>query len=193
MTKDQPQLVWITGASTGIGAALAQHLARAGQIVAVSARSADKLTALSTQDYGSGRIVPYPLDVTDSDALKRTVEKITAELGAIDTAILSAGTYVPDKPGRFDAAAIEAQFALNVMGTVKTLAALLPGMQTRGRGHIALIASVAGYRGLPMAAGYGGTKAALINMAEAFKARFQAAGNKIADHLPRLRQDATDR
>jgi short-subunit dehydrogenase len=172
MTDNRPSTVWITGASTGIGAALAQNLARAGNVVAISARSADKLAALAAQTYGTGRIVAYPADVTDGAALKATVEKIVAELGSIDTAVLSAGTYTPDKPGQFDAADIEAQFSLNVIGTVKTLDALLPALRRQGRGHIAIIASVAGYRGLPMAAGYGATKAALINMAEALKLDF---------------------
>jgi short-subunit dehydrogenase len=165
-------IVWITGASTGIGAALAQALARAGHTVAITARSADKLAALAQQAYGQGRIVAYPADVLDGDAVKAAAQKIVADLGGIDTAILSAGTYTPDKPGVFDAAGIEAQFALNVGGTVKTLDAILPHMRKAGHGHIAIVASVAGYRGLPMAAGYGATKAALINMAESLKLDF---------------------
>ncbi len=165
-------IVWITGASSGIGAALAQYMARSGYVVAISARSADKLSALAGQAYGSGRIVSYPVDITDAGALKTTVSKIVADLGRIDIAVLSAGTYTPDEPGKFDVKEIESQLTLNVMGTVRTIDALLPQLDRQGGGHIAIVASVAGYRGLPNAAGYGPTKAALINMAEALKLGF---------------------
>ena len=137
------------------------------------------LAALASQNYGDGKILAYPVDVTDKSALVATVEKIASDLGRIDTAILSAATYSPDKPGTFDAKGIEAQFNLNVMGTVYSLDALLPILRKQGQGHIAIIASVAGYRGLPMAAGYGATKAALINLTEALRWDFKNQNIKL--------------
>jgi short-subunit dehydrogenase len=170
---------WITGASSGIGEGLAQHLARSGYTVAVSARSSDKLAALAAVNYGSGKIVAYPLDVTDQNAVMQAANKIAADLGGIQLAVLSAGTYVPDDATAFDVAAIESQFKLNVLGTTYVLAALFPLMRNKVDAHIAVIASVAGYRGLPRAIGYGGTKAALINMTEAMKLDCDAMGIKL--------------
>ena len=175
----EQKIIWITGGSSGIGASLAQTLAREGNIVAVSARSQDKLDALAAQNYGKGRIVAYPVDVMDKAALGTVTGKIAGDLGGIDTAILSAGTYTPDKPGVFDAMEIEKHFALNVMGVVHTLDAVLPVMKRKGHGHIAVVASVAGYRGLPLASAYGATKAALINLTEALRLDFKNQNIKL--------------
>ena len=96
------KVIWITGASGGIGAALAVHLAREGNVVAISARSADKLTALATQNYGTGKIVSYSLDVTDAQAAAEVAGRIVKDLGGIDVAVLNAGTYIPDQEGIID-------------------------------------------------------------------------------------------
>jgi len=176
MTK---KIAWITGASTGIGAEVARQLAREGYTVAVSARSADKLQVMAGDNYGAGRIIAYPLDVTDQSAVQQTVEKIIRDCGSIDLAMLCAGTYTPDDAEHLDVAAIESQFRLNVMGTVHALGSLLPVMRHKPAAHIAVVASVAGYRGLPRAIGYGGTKAALINMVEAMKLDCDVLGIKL--------------
>lgn len=171
--------MWITGGSTGIGAEVAQQLAREGHTVAISARSADKLAVLAQQNYGAGKILAYPLDVTDQNAVQQTVEKIIKDCGAIDLAMLCAGTYTPDDTEYLNVAAIESQFRLNVMGTVYAISALLPVMKHKPEAQIAVVASVAGYRGLPRAIGYGGTKAALINMVEAMKLDCDVLGIKL--------------
>lgn len=164
------RVVWVTGASTGIGRQLTLLLARRGVTVAASARSADKLEGL-----GHG-IHAYPLDVTDSQAVRDTHERICRELGAIDLAVLAAGTYRPLDVGHFDVTNFTQTNAVNYLGVIHALAALIPRMRQRGSGHIAWIASVAGYRGLPKAASYGPSKAALINLAESLKPELDTDG-----------------
>jgi short-subunit dehydrogenase len=158
--------VWITGAGTGIGRELALQLAQAGVIVAISARTAAHLEEVAGH---SPNIRAYPLDVTDSDATAATVSRIEADVGPIDLAILNAGIWHPMSATQFDAAKARASMDVNYMGLVNGIQALLPGMIQRRSGHIALVASVAGYRGLPKAAGYAPSKAAAISLAECLK------------------------
>jgi short-subunit dehydrogenase len=171
MTSSLPwKTVWITGASTGIGREIALQLAAQGVTVAVSARGAEKLAVLGPS------VKTYPLDVTDRTAVMSTVEKIEREMGPIDLAILAAGTYSPVDIDKFDASLFETAVNANFMGVVNGLAGLLPRMLPRRKGHVAWIASVAGYSGLPKAAAYGPTKAALINLAESLKPELDARG-----------------
>jgi short-subunit dehydrogenase len=155
--------IWITGASTGIGRELALKLAAAGATVAVSARSAEKLAELAS---ASPNIRAFPLDVTDLEATKIVAANIVADIGPIDLAILGAGLWIPMSGDTFDAAALTQSMAVNYSGTANAIGALLTGMTSRKSGHIAVIASVAGYRGLPQAVAYAPTKAALINLCE---------------------------
>lgn len=159
--------VWITGASMGIGEALARRLARDGAEVVASARSAERLEALAAEDADG--IVAWPLDITDHAAVREAVARIEAERGPIDVAVLNAGTHRPVAAADFTAAGLRDLMEINVMGTAACLEALLPRMIARGRGRIAVVASVAGYRGLPTSAYYGATKAALINLTESLK------------------------
>lgn len=166
--------VWITGASMGIGEALARRLAAEGAEVIASARSAEKLEALAAGS--GGRLVPWPLDVTDHAAVLDAVARIEAERGPIDVAVLNAGTHRPVAAAEFRAAGLRELCEINLFGVASGLEALIPRMTVRGRGRIAVVASVAGYRGLPTAAYYGATKAALINMAESLKFDLDRAG-----------------
>ena len=169
-----PERVWLTGASMGIGEALARRLARDGAEVVASARSADRLAALATE--GVGRIVPWPLDITDHAAVRAAVARIEAERGPIDVAVLNAGTHRPVSAADFTAQGLRELMEINVMGTAACLEALMPRMIARGQGRIAVVASVAGYRGLPTSAYYGATKAALINLTESLKFDLDRAG-----------------
>lgn len=173
------KVVWITGASGGIGAAIAEVMARSGNTVAVSARSADKLSLLAEKYCGKGRIVSYPLDVTDEAAQRQVIERIQSDLGSIDVAVLNAGTYYPDQGLSLDTTTIRKQFDLNVFSVMTAISVLIPSMRQQTGAQIAIVSSVAGYRGLPHAIGYGGTKAALINMAEALKLDCDAIGIKL--------------
>lgn len=160
------KVVWITGASSGIGRQLALDLAAAGVVVAASARSADALAELATQ---SPRIRPFPLDVTDADAIARTVDLITQACGTIDLAILNAGVWLPMWAEAYDAKKAMESMRVNYFGIANAVEVLIPKMIAARRGHLALTASVAGYRGLPQAAAYAPSKAAVIALAEVLK------------------------
>ena len=159
--------VWITGASSGIGRALALRLARRGWQVAASARRMEALEELAAEQ--TGRIFPYPLDVTDLALTRRVHRQIEHDLGPLDMAILAAGTYKRDGAFDFRAETAQAMIAVNLQGTLNALEPLLKTMMQRERGKIAIMASVAGYNGLPGGATYGATKAALNNLCEAMK------------------------
>jgi NAD(P)-dependent dehydrogenase (short-subunit alcohol dehydrogenase family) len=161
---------WVTGASTGIGREIALQLAAQGVKVAASARSAEKLS-----DLGRG-ILPVVLDVTDAAACRAAVERIESELGPIDLAVLGAGTYTPVAVDHLDPGLFAHTMTTNYMGVVNALSALAPRMLARGHGQLAWIASVAGYMGLPKAAAYGPSKAALINLAESLYPEFKLRG-----------------
>lgn len=169
-------LAWITGASSGIGRALALRLARDGWTVAVSARSAPALQSLAAMPEAKGRLRPFPLDVTDGRAVAATVAAVEEELGSIALAVLNAGTHRPMGAADFDAATARALMEVNYMGVVHALEALLPRLRARRAGQVAVVASLAGYRGLPTAAAYGPSKAALINLCEALRPELERDG-----------------
>lgn len=155
MTQAMPwKVVWITGASTGIGREMALQLATRGVTVAAFGRSANKLALLGPN------IRPYPLEVTERTAVLATINSIERDLGPIDLAVLAAGTYTPVDLEKFAPPIFEVAMATNYLGVVNALAGLLPPMMSRRTGHVAWIASVAGYVGLPKAAAYGPSKAA---------------------------------
>ncbi|MGI9275492.1 MAG: SDR family NAD(P)-dependent oxidoreductase [Endozoicomonas sp.] len=160
-------LVWITGASQGIGRALAIELARRGKTVAASARNKEKLSAL-VQDAEQlpGKIFTFSVDVTDQAAVELTVDDIEKQLGGIDQAVLNAGTFLPMEGSEFRADVVRDHFELNVMGVCYCIEPLVQRMSERGKGLIAINGSLAGYRGLPKSSAYGASKAALINLAE---------------------------
>ncbi len=160
-------VAWVTGASSGIGAALVRRLAADGWRVAASARSADKLNALEAESDGAVRA--FACDVVDADAVAATVAGIEAEMGPIALAVLNAGVYLPIKAEAPDAAAMKKTFDVNLGGAAACLAALNPRLAGRRRGQIALVASATGFGGMPTAAAYGASKAALINMAETLR------------------------
>lgn len=159
----------MTGGSTGIGAAIALKLAEEGWTVAVSARGAETLQTLAAGFAGRGKILAFPLDVTDLDAVRATAAAIETQCGPIALAILSAGTFKSEEAKKFTAERVKLHFDLNVMGVAHALEALLPAMTARRKGQVAIVSSVAGYRGLPTSPSYSGSKAALIAMAEALK------------------------
>lgn len=164
---------WVTGASQGIGRALALELARRGTRVAVSARNAETLGDLARLEPG---LMAEALDVTDPAAVASTLEHIEATLGPLDLAVLNAGIYEPVAGGLADPEMFARHMAVNYQGVVNGLCAVLPRMRARGQGQVAVVASLAGYRGLPQAAAYGPTKAALINLAETLRLELIGSG-----------------
>lgn len=162
--------VWITGASSGIGHALALALARKGATVIATARRDDELRNLAEAAKGlGGRIHVEPGDVTDVARMEAVVSSAEAVVGPIDTAVLNAGIYLPVHGEAFDASAFRKCVDVNLMGAVHGLSAVLPRMVARRRGRVAIMGSLAGYGGVPASAAYGATKAALINLAASLR------------------------
>ena len=163
------QRVWLLGASSGIGAALAKSLLERGARVALSARSADGLAAVAD---GHRAAMLLPCDVTNADSLSEAWETLLANFGGVDLALYVAGDYKPMRAWAIDTEAARKMIDVNLVGAIAFAAHVVPqliGQAAKKKGHggqIAFVASVAGYRGLPKSLIYGPTKAALINFAE---------------------------
>jgi short-subunit dehydrogenase len=162
--------VWVTGASSGIGAALVPALARRGARVAVTARRAELLESLATSWRRDGAdVLVAPVDVTDRPGVIAAGRRIEETWGGVDLAVLNAGAHKAPSGTGFDTSQFVDVMTLNYFGVLYGVEAVLPGMLQRGRGHIAGVASLAGYRGLPTAAAYGASKAALIHALESIR------------------------
>jgi len=170
--------VWIVGASSGIGEALARELAARGARLALSARSAEPLNTLAIGLLGAGHR-PLPLDVTDAQAVSQAMASLQRDWGGIDTLVLAAAAYTPMRAFDLDLEAAQRTMQVNIGGVLNAIAAAIPAMLAQGRGHLAIIASVAGYRGLPQALAYGASKATLINMAETLRIDLAERGIKV--------------
>jgi NAD(P)-dependent dehydrogenase (short-subunit alcohol dehydrogenase family) len=157
--------VWLIGASSGIGRATASALHALGAQVIVSARDARALDAFVLQHPGS---IALPLDVTDASAVRRVHDQAlqSAHQGQLNLVMYCAGHYKPMRATDFDLADARRHLQVNYEGVLNLLDVLLPTLQRQGHGHLSLVSSVAGMRGLPKALAYGPTKAALINLAE---------------------------
>ena len=164
--------VWVTGASSGIGAALARELADRGASVAISARDLEKL-----REVAGDRMLVVPVDVTDRAATVAAGDTVRAALGGLDVAVLNAGTWSRFHVEHWDSQAFADQLQTNLMGTVHSLEAVVPTMIADGRGRIVGTASVAGYRGIPGSEAYGATKAALLNLFESLRGSLAPRGS----------------
>jgi NAD(P)-dependent dehydrogenase (short-subunit alcohol dehydrogenase family) len=156
-------VVWLVGASTGIGRATGALLHAHGARVVVSARSETALAAFETEHPGSRGIA---VDVTDAGSLQTAAATIIALHGRLDVVLQCAGHYRPMRATAFDLQEAVRHNQVNYVGALNLIDAVLPHLLARKAGHLSLVGSVAGYRGLPNALAYGPTKAALINLAE---------------------------
>jgi short-subunit dehydrogenase len=159
ITDWQGKRVWLVGASSGIGAALAHELARRGAKVALSARNAEKLLALKIPEA-----LILPCDATDVASLAAARDQLLLTWWGVDLVIYLAGDYRPMRAHNFDLAKAEKVFEVNFLAAMRLTATVLHDLKAGG--GIAFVASVAGYRGLPKALAYGPGKAALIHFAE---------------------------
>lgn len=171
---------WVTGASSGIGKALALDLAGEGYTVYVTARSEDALNELAKQSDGlKGRIIAAPGDVTDPQAMAEIVRQMDSEGNGLALSVFNAGVYLPVHGETLTVEDFDKTFAVNLSGVVNGLVPAIDHMKARGRGQIAIVSSVTGYGGMPTSAAYGATKAALINMAESLKFDLDKFGVRI--------------
>ena len=168
--------LFITGASSGIGRSLAQKMAAAGWRVSAVARRSERLADLKDR-YPS--ILPLTADVADQGQIAAAMAKAVEHYGPVDLAVLNAGIYTPVRAEAFTADVFVQQMRVNYFGIIHCLDHLLAPMLARGNGHIVLMGSVAGYRGLPLSAAYGPTKAAIQNLAEALYFDLHPKGVKL--------------
>ncbi len=169
--------VWLTGASSGIGEALAFELARRGARVAMTARRADLLEEMKIRGASiGGELHCFPGDVTNLEQMKGLVAEIESTMGPIDLAIPNAGTHLFTVPEEFNSREYLSLMELNFGGMLHCIEAVLPGMLHRGRGYLAPVASLAGYRGLPRAGAYGASKAAMIHFLESIRFHLKTKG-----------------
>ncbi len=177
---------WLVGASTGIGRATAAHLHSLGARVIVSARTLSALEGFVAAHPGSEALA---LDVTHREAMQAAAARIVKQHGGLDLAFYCAGIYTPMRATAFDLDTALRHQQVNYVGALYMLDAVLPTLLSqaqstsqgpstspRRRGHISLVSSVAGYRGLPQALAYGPTKAALISLAQTLYLDLQDSG-----------------
>ena len=163
ITQWQGHVVWLIGASTGIGEATARALHALGAQVVVSARSSEALQRFTQAHPGS---IAMPLDVTNRDEVAQATQRILNQTGRIDLVMYCAGHYRAMRATDFNLDEALKHQQVNVVGTLHVLDALLPILIKQGHGHLSLVASVAGYRGLPNSLAYGPTKASMQHLAD---------------------------
>jgi short-subunit dehydrogenase len=165
--------VWVIGASSGIGAALARELRGRGAKLALSARNVEALQLIAADDVSA---LVLPFDITQSTGALQARDEILAKWGGVDLVLVVAGTYQKMRAEDFDLNAAKQLVETNLNGPLNCLDAVLPTLLAQGHGGIGIVASVAGLSGLPQALIYGPTKAALINLCESLYLDLHARG-----------------
>lgn len=173
ITEWRDRVVWLIGASSGIGQATASALHQQGAKVIVSARNAAALSQFVGQHPGAAALA---LDVTQQDAVQDATRTILKDHGRLDLVMYCAGYYRPMRATEFNLNEVLRHQEVNQTGAWYVLDAVLPVLRAQGNGHISLVASVAGYRGLPQSLAYGPTKAALQHMADTLYLDLHDAG-----------------
>lgn len=180
MTKEfwHKKVVMLTGASSGIGAEMAVQIARAGGIVGLIARRRSELESVAEAVRGvGGKARVLAVDVTDADGLRRAADTLRSEFGHIDLMIANAGISGNNRETQqINADAVSSVIRINLLGAVNSVAAVLPEMLERNRGHLVAISSLAGFRGLPKSAAYSASKAGMTAFFESLRVDFGASG-----------------
>jgi short-subunit dehydrogenase len=159
----EKKIIWITGASSGIGKALAIKFAEKGWIVAASARRESLLEDLNKFNPN---IYSFPLDVTEIENCELIANKIIKKFGGIDICVFGTGMHDPKSEKRFNLNKIREIMEVNYFGTMNSINSIYEYFSEKKNGQISIISSVAGYRGLPAAGAYCASKAALTSYAE---------------------------
>jgi NAD(P)-dependent dehydrogenase (short-subunit alcohol dehydrogenase family) len=183
MNAITPLKVVITGASSGLGLALARHYLEREATVGVLARRGELLHSLSAEF--PDRVFCYALDVRDSTALQQAADDFIARAGAPDVVIANAGVSVGTlTEDAADLAAFQQVMDINVLGIVKTFQPFVGAMRAAQKGTMVGVASVAGIRGLPGAAAYSASKAAAISYLESLRVELHGSGVKVVTLCP---------
>jgi len=175
--------VWITGASTGIGEAIAREMSQRGARVALSARSGARLAEL-VAELGPEKTLAVPLDVTDRDANHRAVATIREAWGGLDVALLNAGTCEYVDVQAFDATLFERTYRINLMGMVYGIEAALPELRRSKTPSLVGMSSTVAYAGLPRSEAYGSSKAAIRHLMESLRIDLYREGIHVAVICP---------
>ena len=172
------KVVFLTGASSGIGEALAVEMARRGAIVGLLARREELLNELAGKcEAAGGTARVFAADVVDAEAVQKAADALREEFGRIDILIANAGIGGNNKETReLQPEFVKKVIDVNVMGAVNSVYAVLPQMLERGSGQLVAISSLAGFRGLPKSAAYSASKGALTNLFESIRLDVQNRG-----------------
>ena len=171
------KVVMITGASSGIGGALAVALAKRGAKLGLVARRAEALSEIAQSiEVNGGRAMVLPADVRDADSLRAVAEQLQSEIGPVDVLIANAGIGPTRDGSDLNAKEVSDVININVIGAANSVAAVLPQMVARGQGHLVVISSLAAYRGLPRSAAYCASKAAVSAFFESLRLDLEPKG-----------------
>jgi short-subunit dehydrogenase len=173
MREWQKKRYWLVGASDGLGAALSHSLSRVGAEVIVSARSEEKLSALVAELPGKASY--QTIDVSDNDSVIAAVEAV----GEVDGVVFLAGVYWPFGAKEWNADQANAMADVNFTGLMRVMGQVVPRMVARDAGHIVIISSLSGFRGLPRSIGYSASKAATMSLAESMYADLRKTGVEV--------------
>ena len=175
MSENQKK-IWITGASSGIGKALAEKFSLEGWKVAISARRNEILDEMAKNE----NIFSYPLDVTQQDQVGGVFAKIVDDFSNIDLCVFSSGTYDPKLEQEINIKQNKFVMETNFFGVLYCIKTVEKYFKEKKEGHISIVSSIAGYRGLPNSSGYGPSKAALTNLTESLYFDFKKHNVRIS-------------
>jgi short-subunit dehydrogenase len=179
------QVALITGASSGIGSALARELAREGCKVGLVARRQELLAELVRDiEQAGGAAVSAAADVADREATRKAIDDVAAQLGPVDLLVANAGLGAPTTLEPMNVGVVEKMVRVNLLGVVYAIEAVLPSMLQRGRGHLAAVSSMAAFRGLPGDAGYCASKAAVNVYLDSLRLQLRSRGVAVTTICP---------
>lgn len=178
--------IFITGASSGIGEALAVEFSRRGYALAVAARRLDRLEALAARlpSLGAARALPLVVDVTDDAAIEAALDRVVTEFGRLDVLVVNAGVGYALPAGKGKLALVRQTIDTNLVGAIATIELALPRLRAQGSGQIVVITSVAGSRGMPYFGAYSAAKSGLHRYVQALRAELRHEPIKVTELAP---------